>query len=307
MDFSAIDSDLFCLCTSFLVCSDIISLSITSHSLAALCADENIWKSIFVREIGNDVPIAPPACLLPSFLPPPPLHSSSTGTAQAAASSSSSDSPQETPVASFKQAVIAWRHHFREFSFKEVKMANMWWKRMKAWLLRYAPAIHSTLNPGLHPHVICALESDHSCEVPRLMKLLYMFHNGQTLLFEQPNPLKSEILLRKSLFNGLFGGLQYYDVFINMRMLSLENALPYVRETNIRRAQFMLKPTDDLPLRRVDCSMARPWVFAANVPLRGAADKLFVYVDKCGDRDPHDQVFTNFGIPLYVYAILYHI
>ena len=67
--------------------------------------------------------------------------------------------------------------------------------------------------------------------LPRMLKLLYRFHDGQHLLIDeiqfsqQPASSYPEAEIIGSIFLGMFGGYNFYDELINVRLLPLKHCV----------------------------------------------------------------------------------
>lgn len=100
-----------------------------------------------------------------------------------------------------------WMISFHGYSASEIKMATVWWHRMESWLRLHAPFILATLNKPPKPDKFNEL----GWSVPRYVKLLYRFHDGQVFGVYDPPSHR----------NGLFGCYDFYDQFYNFYFVNL--------------------------------------------------------------------------------------
>ena len=89
----------------------------------------------------------------------------------------------ETDARSFRALYRQWRLAFATYDVAEVRHVKTWWTRMETWLHAHARPIHATLNPPASATAIAAAEArfEGKRSIPRTLKLLYRFHDGQRL------------------------------------------------------------------------------------------------------------------------------
>ncbi|EKX36087.1 hypothetical protein GUITHDRAFT_146026 [Guillardia theta CCMP2712] len=98
------------------------------------------------------------------------------------------------------------------------------WVAISDWLKKNAPPMHATLMPGVKREEMEKFEGGGT--LPSALKAMfssmdrYRIHNGQ-----DPRRAAIDIARDDSTFFGLFGGYNFYDHVINLRMLSLEVGL----------------------------------------------------------------------------------
>lgn len=230
-------------CLEYLPVTAVVSLSLTSKHFRGLCEDDSIWRYIFCVQLGIKQLIPPPASTSP------------------------------VPPSSFKRAVCMWMNHFRGYSWEEVSLAYHWWRRMEVWLRAHAPSILATLNPPLHPSIIAGLERASLIRAPRMVKLLYMFHDGQTLRFpEVPRDNREHL---RMLLQGMFGSFVADSPMTNVRLLTFEHA---ISESRNRRRELGVCQWRKPEANEIFC--ANPFCFAINVPVAGSRNEFFVSVNE---------------------------
>jgi hypothetical protein len=129
-----------------------------------------------------------------------------------------------------------WREYFEGYHSSEIKLANLFWTRYENWCEENFIGILQSLNPPASNELINQAEKVLKCSLPRYMKLLYKFHNGQNLLCDcwchnNASPEDHE----RSMGLGMFGGVNYYDQFVCVFLLSLQSV---TRATTYYRQYF---------------------------------------------------------------------
>ena len=186
-------------CLSFLYAHELVQLGLCSRATFSLTSSNHIWESILENELG----------VTRATLPP-------------------SDIPIVSDTNS-RSTYMVWRRSFHEYCPAEIKLALRWWNRIECWLEQNAPTIRTSLNPPATVEAINLAESILRRKIPRALKLLYRFHNGQHLPFDElkfhGRIIGNRFDIHSSVHGGLFGGYSYYDQQLNMRFLTLEQML----------------------------------------------------------------------------------
>lgn len=209
----------------------------------------------------------------------------------------------------------AWRNSFLGYSAPEIKVAHQWWMRMEMFLEKSCRPIKETLNPPVTEHELNQFEQEIGFKFPRLLKLLYKFHDGQNLIFdkirfEKITPDRLSVTTNQihgSIFHGLLGGYTFYDELINMRLLPLSHIRIVTRERRRLLPQARLVPCS--AIRGVDDNSdvespspsdhsSRHVIFACNALIRSTLEKLFLASD--GNGTDCDGVFVNFGNSIFI-------
>ena len=148
----------------------------------------------------------------------------------------------------YKALFSTWCRWFHGYSIEEIGMCNRFWNRMEKWLKNNALHIYDTLRPPPSLQLIQDIEHRLNRKIPRLVKLLYRFHDGQNIHSDRIRlshilPYEQQILetgtkvyaddhgrllsqheIRQSMHYGLFGGYMFYDEYISMKFLPLQFA-----------------------------------------------------------------------------------
>lgn len=225
-----------------------------------------------------------------------------------------------------KRLYILWTNSFSDYSRAEVKIARSWWIRIERWLFKNAPKIFHTLNPPPKLVDIDAIEEMLGRSIPRLVKLLYRFHDGQDLLFDRGQldntpPVSLSHAVNESIFLGLFGGYSFYEEITNMRFLPLRH-LRLVSEhllthpvvglkrieipppsTSMNLSSDINEELDDIPSQNEDRMCQREpeecVIFACNAPLTDGITKIYLAADgeetAGSNQGYNDGVFVNYG------------
>ena len=185
----------------YLFSNEVFAFAMTCKRCLSISANDAIWKPLCY----DDFSIA-------SLADVPPLY--------------------EGALSGFQALYMAWCRSFGdEYRRAEVHMAKQWWMRMERWLQLCAPQISATLNPPVSLHALIEAEEELGRPLPRMLKLLYRFHDGQHLLIDevQFSQLASatypEAEIIESIFLGLFGGFNFYDDLVNVRFLPLKHCI----------------------------------------------------------------------------------
>jgi F-box protein 3 len=183
------------------------ALACTSKSLASIGDDEALRK----RHLNDTFGVT-------SLQPPPSMLSSTQAI--------------EQPL-SYVECFKSWTQAFSTNSYKPeiVKSALDAWTKVESFLATHIPSILHSLAPGATEEQLNQLESSLKVSLPPAFKVLYRFHNGQTLSFDerfdkaQRCPASPQVAPDASIAHGLFGGYSFYDNFKCVRMLSLSRVL----------------------------------------------------------------------------------
>lgn len=212
--------DIFTYKVSFLTSNDLISYGQTNKYFGMLCQTDSIWEKILAVELG----------IFPG-----------TGTTRTLRNS--------------RSVYVNWRMRFSGFTLDEIRYAKNWWDRIEFWLTKSAPDILTTLNAPATDEDFTLFTSVTGHSVPRILQLLYKFHNGQNLVFDKtrfdgwrPEPGTTGIThddLHRSIFSGLFGGYQFYDTFINMRFLPLRHCAKITKDVCRRAIKVVKRPKEN--------------------------------------------------------------
>ena len=231
---------------AYLLAKEILHLSFANrYYYESITSDEKIWKNIVYVEL--------------SFTE---IHQLPKDSLDISVISSVCVSSNEGEITTYYTMYKKWREYFYEYKACDIKLAIVWWTRMENYLLKHAPFIHKTLNPPASRQLIAQFEalmtlklqdnSDRDSDsnsssndtptihLPHYLKLLYMFHNGQSLLIDKIQELGvsgyreylgkhhlSENDINQSICNGLFGSYDFYDQFTCLRFLPLQKSLTY--------------------------------------------------------------------------------
>ena len=81
----------------------------------------------------------------------------------------------------YKVLFTTWCRWFHGYSIEEIGMCNRFWNRIEKWLKHNALHIYDTLRPPPSLQLIEDIEYKLNRKIPRLVKLLYRFHDGQNI------------------------------------------------------------------------------------------------------------------------------
>ena len=129
------------------------------------------------------------------------------------------DPPEFVPSAQCpcpaKRRYFGWRMKFSEYSSGEIKFVATWWQRMERWLSLHAPSIRQSLNPPAKDEDFALFHHRLRYPFPRLLRLLYSFHNGQVINTrnQRTDP------------NCLFGGYNVYNEAVYNHFLSISDCI----------------------------------------------------------------------------------
>jgi len=84
-------------------------------------------------------------------------------------------------MTSYKVLFTTWCRWFHGYSIEEIGMCNRFWNRIEKWLKHNALHIYETLRPPPSLQLIEEVENKLNYKIPRLVKLLYRFHDGQNI------------------------------------------------------------------------------------------------------------------------------
>eukprot|EP00752_Nemacystus_decipiens_P012927 g11441.t1 len=145
---------------------------------------------------------------------------------------------QRTPlvlVPTYLQAWRAWRRAFNGYDAKDVKRVGLWWAGVEAWMSEHLPKVLETLNVGVSEEDLDRAEVMLGWALPVHLRLLYRFHNGQWLPWDErlnvslgvdegrpavlPNVAGSGMSL------GLLGGYRFYNHMITSKLFSLQRGV----------------------------------------------------------------------------------
>jgi len=278
---------------SFLDCDDNISLGITSKVLYPISEADELWATLcatdYLIESKDDLPPG-------------------------------NDVKSDTHL-TCKRLYFSWTDSFSDYSQAEVKVARSWWMRIERWLLKNAPKIFQTLNPPPKLVEIDAVEEELGRTIPRLVKLLYRFHDGQDLFFDRGQldntPVPRSHAVNESIFLGLFGGYSFYEEITNMRFLPLRHLvlvsdliLSAPNKVGLKRIEIPPPSTnistklesqneDHIQPRLCRREAEECAIFACNAPLTDGITKIYLAADgeETSGCNPgyNDGVFVNYG------------
>ena len=129
----------------------------------------------------------------------------------------------------YNETFKSWTMAFPPSIYKSevVRSASQAWRQVERFLQASClPILHSLL-PGADEDQLVHLETSLNVKLPPSLKVLYRFHNGQQLAFDdrfdkaQKCPARPQVSPDASIAHGLFGGVSFYDNFKCVRMLSL--------------------------------------------------------------------------------------
>jgi hypothetical protein len=197
--FIQIGKDVTLLILNYLNVNDIANISLCCNNLLQCTQDDQLWKNLLSNDFG----------LIKISSPP----------------SSEDNDDFFFEINSYKECYIKWRVSFSEFKVEEVKLAILWWERMEKYLLINAPSIYNTLRKPAKKKEFEQYEFSLGQKFPSLLKLLYRFHDGQNIFYDQLTLenlsieslrninnsflTHSEVLSSKT--DGIFGGYTYYS------------------------------------------------------------------------------------------------
>uniref|UniRef100_A0A7S4KF13 ApaG domain-containing protein n=1 Tax=Guillardia theta TaxID=55529 RepID=A0A7S4KF13_GUITH len=156
-------------------------------------------------------------------------------------------------AATHREAWLAWSKEYSDFfgskeDLSYLRRAAHSWVAISDWLKKNAPPMHATLMPGVKREEMEKFEGGGT--LPSALKAIYRIHNGQ-----DPRRAAIDIARDDSTFFGLFGGYNFYDHVINLRMLSLEVGLNLAEQ---QAASFSWEETvPDRPFV-IACSLRMP-------------------------------------------------
>ena len=198
----SLETDVLIYSLSFLRASDIACCCAVSRRMLQVASHDSLWKRLLSEDLGiSRIDLSTPL---------------------------SESSIKESSSCSWKNTYLDWRQCFFGYPTAHVKRMRLFWARFEAWGLRYAPHIISSLNAPCSQNQINSVEQnmESGFKLPLCFKLLYRFHDGQSIPFVK-NPRNSTM---PSIGWGMFGGTVFYDSFSCVRMLSIEEAVLYSAE-----------------------------------------------------------------------------
>ena len=186
----------------YLSCNEVLAFAVTCKRCQSISANDAIWKPLCYDDF-----------LIVSLADSPPSYEGAW-------------------INGFQALYRSWCRSFGdEYRRAEVRMAKQWWMRMERWLQLCAPQILTTLNPPASSHALIEAEGELGRPLPRMLKLLYRFHDGQHLLIDEiqfsqrPSATHPEVEIIGSIFLGMFGGFNFYDELVNVRFLPLKHCV----------------------------------------------------------------------------------
>ena len=278
--FKAVSDDALIQVSRFLMTDAVVRFALTCKRLHRVLGSDTVWQPLCASDLAvTALTDIPPGC---------------------------DDSATE---ATFHEIYRMWRHSFSDFTRAEVRQVKLWWGRMEAWLLAHAPRIHATLNPPATAAAIAAADAQLKGvrSIPRMLKLMYRFHDGQCLhadeSFHAGRLTAPRRVVFESVWHGMFGGYVFYDEAINVRFLPLQHLLWFTTRTlesndeYFRLDEVRLSDYPEAAAVAAAGSRAkrRGVVFACNfVGLQQPKlDKVFISAPADGDDDGGDAVFCN--------------
>ena len=303
---------------SYLPTKSILNLSFTSkYYHSTIINHDNIWQQVVLNDLSFDK-----IHQLPNFDVENSKHDETRET---------SIEIESCEITSYYSMYMKWRTYFFDFPACDIKLGIVWWRRMKQFLSTNAPFILPTLNPPASRDELqkfeklvskLMLEDKNRVVLPHYLKLLYLFHNGQSVLTDKCAPNMSmdsflarnnitENALNQSLFSGLFGGYTYYDQCCSVRFLSLDRM--YSQCVKVGSLSLVDRPcgiSDDQAsendtIREISISHPNLFPFASST-FYGVDKRKSIYcVDLSNNRIAHtrdvtedrfdDEVVVNFG------------
>ena len=195
--FYELPRDIFVPLLSFLRTFDILSLESCSKRLNENCCDDMVWQQRCHLDLGFNESRSPPG--------------------------------EETTNANFRKLYAAWCKSFSFCRPPEIRFAVTWWRRMEMWLQTHAPPIYKTLGTPLSNANIDEYESTVR-RLPRHLRLLYRFHNGQRIPINMKlnenidiDTDMNQAEFMRSILWGMFGGSYHYSECLNMRFMPLNH------------------------------------------------------------------------------------
>lgn len=189
----SLGDDVLIQCASFLSTRDLAQCTQVNRYFADIMTHDILWKARANEDLG-----------ITSLGTTPPAFDHPGG------------------VENFKQLYTSWRISFEGYPLEFVRRVHLFWQRFEAWTDRYAPDIRRTLLRPASEEDLRAAEEELAAagsplRLPVSLRLLYRFHNGQSIPFsERPS--------RESLHSigwGMFGGTAFYDKLTCLRLLEL--------------------------------------------------------------------------------------
>ncbi|CBJ33554.1 similar to F-box-containing protein 2 [Ectocarpus siliculosus] len=138
-------------------------------------------------------------------------------------------------VSTFLESWRAWRRAFNSYHPADVKRVAMWWAGVEAWMSRNLPEVLGTLNAGVSEQELDTAEEALGWPLPTHLRLLYRFHNGQWLPWDEkliipvgvdegrPEVLPKVVGSGMSL--GLLGGYCFYQRMTTSKLFSLQRGV----------------------------------------------------------------------------------
>lgn len=215
---SKINNDSLILTLDYLRFEDVLILSTCNKRLHSLASQESSWEKLCNIDWG----------LFDTLLNPPGDFNETCDT--------------------YKKLYIRWRRVFKEYQVSDVKFVRLWWRSIEKLLASCAPPIFSTLGNQMPQEQIREAESNRTrtpLPYPKCLKLLYSFHNGQSV------PIRSKHYLY---FSGLFGGYYYYQDFTCMMFLPLHKVTVINDPVSQEPCYVFSECSVQGPMRRLCCS-----------------------------------------------------
>eukprot|EP00904_Undaria_pinnatifida_P006989 jgi/Undpi1/341/HiC_scaffold_1.g00337.m1 len=143
--------------------------------------------------------------------------------------------PSQMPQSTFLDAWRAWRRAFHRYEVGDVARVAIWWSGIKAWMSMHLPTIVGTLNPGASEEDLDRAEELLGWPLPTDLRLLYRFHNGQYLAWDEllngylgvdagrPTELPAFVGSGTSL--GLLGGYCFYGERCTSKLFSIQRGV----------------------------------------------------------------------------------
>ncbi|CAM9171345.1 unnamed protein product [Scytosiphon promiscuus] len=142
----------------------------------------------------------------------------------------------------FLQTWRTWRKAFDGYDARDVKQVSAWWRGIEAWMSENLPEVLDSLNVGVSEEDLDAAEAQLKWPLPTHLRLLYRFHNGQWLPWDEALNLsvgadggRPEVLPKingSGMSLGLFGGYCFYRQMTTSKMFSLQRGVNAALVTN---------------------------------------------------------------------------
>ena len=186
---------------SFLPAEGLACCSATNRYLREISAHDILWKRIMEKDFGI----------------------SSLGVRAPLYYVADNDFTNDSDEVAFNKLYYEWRTTFMGYPIEQVKRMHLFWSRFKSWCLDTCPDMYHSLNaPATEQELSEAVNHLMGIEeLPICLRLMYRFHDGQTLDYSIASSPES----LPSIGWGMFGGTDFYDHLTVMYFQPLEDLM----------------------------------------------------------------------------------